>query len=282
MPNAPVKHVSVDIVVGTIAGLLVMGIVWSYSRVRKCIDTRPFTQVWEEILGDETDVPIVVGDIKSMRFPIQGQTVVDVPLPPNVPLIGIQDAMAAAELKEALASGAPPRKSRIIVRGELKESSFVVLGGPSINETAYELVQRFDEADGVFHSSKDVLDKKFVMRYPSHQAEDRTKQKKDRSGPLRYEATIENGKVMMDYGFILIGPNPYNPKKRACVVLGLWPHGTYAAIQALIHPDNKTEKERELLEKIKEGRDILAVVQTSVNELSPGYPRVVDVRDLSK
>jgi hypothetical protein len=116
------------------------------------------------------------------------------------------------------------------------------------------------------------------MFYPEHYAVDGADGK-------RYDAELvppapENGSIVKDYGFIIVGPNPYDKQKTVCLAFGIWPPGTKAALDALTDPDMTSGYGREFIEKLKTHRGVLAVVETEVHGPQQGRPVFVKVRDL--
>jgi hypothetical protein len=111
------------------------------------------------------------------------------------------------------------------------------------------------------------------MFYPDHYAVDSADGKS-------YRADEQNGQITKDYGFILIGPNPYDTQKTVCLAFGIWPYGTKAALETLTHPDSTSLLGREFISKVKGHKGVLAIVETKVTGLQQGRPTFVKVRNL--
>jgi hypothetical protein len=249
---------------------LILGAVltWAIDRIHIGIQQRPFHGVWDPIIENEGRVPIVIGGIKQVSFHPQGTgPKKESKLPANVHLVGVQDATASALLQQRLAR--VYGKDTAIVEPEGFsdfKSTFVSVGGWSVNSVTYDiLVLR-------------KLDAKFQMFYPEHYAVDGADGK-------RYDAELvppapENGSIVKDYGFIIVGPNPYDKQKTVCLAFGIWPPGTKAALDALTDPDMTSGYGREFIEKLKTHRGVLAVVETEVHGPQQGRPVFVKVRDL--
>jgi hypothetical protein len=240
---------------------------WAFDATRFYIQQRPFHAVWDGIIGDQRHIPIVIGGIKQGGFhPENTPPGSETPLPSNVHLIAAQDTIASSLLQQRLVRvyGIDSAITESEGFNELR-STFVTVGGSSVNETTYDiLVQR-------------KLDKKFKMFYPEHYAI-------DAFDGTRYDPDITPDKksIVKDFGFIMVGPNPYDQKKTVCVLFGIWPQGTGAALDALIDPDTESVLGRKFIEKLHTHRSVLAVVETVVNGLQQGRPVFVKVRDLAQ
>jgi hypothetical protein len=65
------------------------------------------------------------------------------------------------------------------------------------------------------------------------------------------------------------------------LAFGIWPQGTSAAIEALIRPDSVSPLGTQFIAKVKQGKGVVAVVETRVTGLQQGRPTFVKVRDLA-
>jgi len=238
---------------------------YAASLGRSWLTNRPFKQIWQGIAQDQRTVPIVMGDVTFKEFPLpdylQSKTA---RLPGNVSLVGVDDAMGVSLLREALVNRFGVIDAPLIFAGEadpfVTTSSFVSVGGASVNRMTHRVLDLRK------------LDSKLKMIYPDHYAVD----EKDNQP---YRAEEQEGRVTSDYGFIIVGPSPFNPHKTVCVVFGIWPQGTRAAIQALVDPES-SPKGKELVDRIKDNRRVVAIVRTEVTNLNQGPPQLVKVRDL--
>jgi hypothetical protein len=252
-------------VIGAILGIV---LAWAVDAITIHIEERPFHSVWDSIIGNQGRIPIVIGGIKQGAFrPEFTPPLSESKLPDNVHLIGVQDAIASSLLQQRLVKvyGKDSVISEPEVFSEIR-STFVSVGGWSVNATTYDiLVQR-------------KIDAKFHMFYPEHYAVDEADAKKYETAFIE----LENGKksIIKDYGFIIIGPNPYDREKMVCLVFGIWPQGTSAALEALIEPDIKSDLGREFIKKVQARQGVLAVVDTEVKGFEQGRPVFRRVRVL--
>jgi hypothetical protein len=246
----------------TLLGLL---LAWAGEHVHIYFQKRPFHAVWDHILRDQRTVPVVIGGLKRPVFqPIHVERLAQ--LPKNVPLVGVQEAIGISLLREELVGAFGSNSIGLYEAEEFgadkTRSSFISVGGSSINEVTYDLlVQR-------------KLDTKFRMIYPDHYAV-------DGADGITYRAEQQDGLITKDYGFIIVGPNPYDSQKTVCLAFGIWPQGTSAAIEALIRPDSVSPLGTQFIAKVKQGKGVVAVVETRVTGLQQGRPTFVKVRDLA-
>lgn len=191
--------------------------------------------------------------------------VVKATLPENVPLLGVQEAIGISFLRQNLTNEFGVRAFNLVedsgFNSRKTSASFVSVGGSSINDITYDMLV------------EQKLDKYFKMIYPDHYAV-------DEADGETYRAQLQNGLISKDYGFILIGRNPYDTNKFVFLAFGIWPQGTRAALDALADPDLHSPKGQEFIEKIKEGKGVVAIVEIKVSRLDQGHPTFVKVRDL--
>jgi len=262
-----------------IIGYFIPIIVQAYHR-------RPFAKMWAVLLQDQANAPIVIADVPVDEFSIR-RFHTKSRLPTNVPLLGLQDALGVSALTNALADGSPNWAPELHAaedsRVQMSHFTFVSIGGPSVNEATYELIASCEEVanegrgKAILHRGT-LLDSKLMIFYPSHEAEDFSS-----TGPMAYIAGKDDSRLREDYGFIEIGPSPYAPGHYAVVVFGLWPPGTQAAVEALIHPDTTSDKGKLMQSMIRNHQPLVAVVKTQVTSISTqGTPALVNVRPLER
>ena len=245
-----------------------MGVIlaWAVDTARIHIQQRPFRAVWDNIIGDQRSIAIVIGGMKQESFHPEHTPSNSVSkVPQNVHLLGVQDAIASSLLQQRLVSvyGMGALISEPIDFNDIR-STFISVGGWSVNARTYDVLVQ------------NKLDAKFQMFYPEHYAVDGFDGK-------RYNAELDADKnVVKDYGFIIVGQSPYDQEKMVCVAFGIWPQGTSASLHALIDPDVKSQLGREFIAKLRTHQGVLAVVETRVSGLQPGRPVLIKVRDLIK
>lgn len=273
-----IVHLSAGILVGVILALAPFLVGW----IHRHNEQGPFNDTWIGILGTQQVVPIIVSDVPGKEFslPPYGTS----RLPKNVPLVGVPEALGIAELREALTQGSQKRHPELHVRGEygrnVTELSFVSVGRPSVNEMTRNLVASWNENEKddnkklIFENGV-TLDGKLVIHYPSHYVVDG-----GQGTSTPYRAQEKDGRIVKDYGFIVIGKSPYQEGRMVCAVFGVWPQGTQAAVEALIRPDSTSDYGKQLLKRIRERRGVVAIVETQVRGLSAEGPKLVAVRPL--
>jgi len=246
-----------------VEAVVTIALVFSARRLSRHLHLRPFRHVWDVILGNDKVISIVMADVPLAEFSIS-RVGAKSPLPTNVPLVGVQEAMAVSLLREKLREVYKERPVRLVVSadfGSLSDSNFVSVGGPSVNGVAYSMLERHK------------IDDQLRIVYPDHYAVDKADGEK-------YEAEMVDNALCRDYGFIVVGPNPLDEQRVVCLFFGIWPPGTSAAIAALVDPDTKSELGRKLVTTIREKRRAVAVVETRVQGLTPGTSRAIKVRDV--
>jgi hypothetical protein len=236
---------------------------WVGVRVHVYIKQRPLHAIWDSIIAEQQEIPIVIGSVRQREFqPLNANS--ESRLPENVPLLGEQEAVAISTLRQNLAAAYSDKSPRVYEYQSFPDtethSSFISVGGASINDITGDMLIRHH------------LDSDLRIFYPDHYARD---------GKTRYDAVLdEENRVVKDYGFIVVGPNPYDSTKTVCLVFGIWPQGTRAALDALTNPDTDSAKGQEFIERVKKHEGTVAVLGVDVNKLSQGRPTFVVVRPL--
>jgi hypothetical protein len=244
-------------------GTTLLGIALSWAVVQVHIYTtrRPLHAIWNNIIAEQTDIPIVIGNTRVKEFqPLDTNS--SSRLPANVPLLGEQEAVAISHLREKLTAAYSDKNVSVYEYQSFStietHASFISIGGASINAITGDML-------------KHQLDANLRIIYPNHYAVD---------GGTRYDATVNQGRVTKDYGFIIVGPNPYDSSKTVCLAFGIWPQGTSAALNALTDPVTDSDLGRQFLERVKKHQGVVAIVSVDVNQLSQGRPHFEVVRPL--
>jgi hypothetical protein len=245
-------------------GTTILGIVlsWIGMKVHVYINLRPLHAIWDNIIAGQTEIPIVIGNTRVTEF-MSINTKSPSRLPANAPLLGEQEAVAISNLREVLGAAYSDKNASVhefqnFPTMETHES-FISVGGASINDITGDMLRH-------------KLDAKLRIVYPDHYALD---------GNKRYDTALSNGQVVKDYGFIVVGPNPYDSSKTVCLAFGIWPQGTSAALSALTNPVTDTDEGRQFLERVKNRQGVVAIVSVEVNQLSQGRPHFEVVRPLA-
>jgi len=257
----------------TIVGGVFFGMfaTWMVHYVQNWIDKRPLHAIWDKIIDEQGDIPVVFGGALVKEFYVKhpeggvDAAVVKASLPNNVPLLGVQEAIGISFVRQNLANEFGVRTislyEDIDFSSRKTNASFVSVGGASINDITFEML--------VEHK----LDRQFKMVYPDHYA-------LDEADGQTYRAERQNELISKDYGFIVIGRNPYDTNKLVILAFGIWPQGTRAALDAIAEPDTQSQIGQQFIEKVKAGKGVVAVVETKVSSLQQGRPHFVKVRDL--
>jgi hypothetical protein len=215
----------------------------------------------DSLLGGTTDVRILVSRLRSPTYTRLG-TEEQLTLPDNS--FVLPDSIAIAELYSEIRKryGTHRRLPRPehSYSSDMRDSHLIVLGGPYVNEVAHY-----------------IFDNKLVPHFAIT----------DTFGcvddNVHYDAVVEvkSSRTVLtrDYGFIVCLPNPYNPTGlRACLIFGLYPQGTLAAVRVLVDPffagDRHGVKQRrsyakQFVSHIRRGRNCVAIVEVAVDPASP-------------
>lgn len=169
---------------------------------------------------------------------------------------------------------------------EQRQVNFFTVGGPTVNDMTRDLVAVWDDSktsvEQAYHFEKgNTLDGKLVIHYPAHYVEDFGQSNGEVPGPKVYKPkTDETGRILNDFGFIIIGPNPYDHTKMVCALYGVWPQGTQAAVRALVRPDAANPLFQDLLRRVRSREGVVAIVETKVFALTAESPSLVFIRSL--
>ncbi|MEH1937346.1 MAG: hypothetical protein V7L14_27295 [Nostoc sp.] len=257
--NSFLSNPLVQALLGAILGAFITTI---QNKIRNYIRLKPFHLIWDNIFDDEENIYIAVSDIPLDKFPIFKQNSTS-QLPNNVSLLGVQEAVGLAELRQAMKIAYPNKKIYPDISRDFNfyTSSFISVGGPSVNSTTYEILI----------NSK--LKNQIEIVYPEHYAI-------DKKNNVEYKPDLIRNEIKEDYGFIIVNRNPFNPNKTVCLFFGVWPQGTRAAIQTMIELNVKEKYVRQLTKLIKRKCPILVIVKTKVVGLVQGTPEIVLLREL--
>lgn len=241
-----------------------LGIVlsWVAVKVHIYLRQRPLHAVWDNIIAEQGEIPIVIGNTRIKEFqPLNTNS--SSRLPDNAPLLGEQEAVAISTLRQALAAAYSSKSVDVYEYQRFPSmethTSFISVGGASINDITGDMLRH-------------KLDSNLRVVYPDHYALD---------GSTRYDPTLKNGKVVKDYGFIVIGPNPYDSTKTVCLAFGIWPQGTSAALDLLTNPPTESDRGKEFIKRVKTHQGVVAILSVQVNQLSQGRPTIELVRQLA-
>lgn len=232
------------------------------NKIRNYIKLKPFHIIWDNILNHEENIYIAVSDIPLNEFPILEENTT-AKLPNNVPLLGVQEAVGLAELRQAMKIAYPNKKVSPTLSRDFKfyTSSFIAVGGPSVNLATYEIL------------INNKLNHNIEMVYPEHYAI-------DKKNDIEYKPYLINNEIKEDYGFIIINRNPFNRNKTVCLIFGVWPQGTLAAIQVMTELNIEKKYVKNLTTLINRKRSVLVIVKTKIAGLVQGTPEIVLLREL--
>jgi 2-polyprenyl-3-methyl-5-hydroxy-6-metoxy-1,4-benzoquinol methylase len=202
-------------------------------------------------------------------------------LPNSVRLIGLLDALALHRLLDTLVKTFDLKaiELRMHDRFDQQTNPIISVGGASVNEMTGSIL------------SKTFLQRGISMSYPAHIL---------RVLGEHFVAEIVADRVEADYGILLISRSKWNEDVGCCVVFGIYPAGTSAAVRLIEDPmrtrllESLTQLSafnvwlRLLLDRVRVRRfselvaDWVVVVkcELSGDGLHPGEPRIVVAKKL--
>lgn len=142
------------------------------------------------------------------------------------------------------------------------EHAFISIGGPFVNKFAQMAVEH-----------KHIPNFGIVDNIPTAQDEKNSYQ------AVRDTSNQPDAAIVTDYGFLIHMKNPRNPSIKVCLVFGLWPQGTQAAISVLLNPGRRSGLARRLHRAIRRGTDVIGIVRVNVKGLILDQPQLVKVRE---
>jgi hypothetical protein len=244
-----------------------LGRIWDWRSFKANFDGQqaPFHEIWDPILEGANSIPIVIGGIRAEGFTPIG-TDKPVRLPRNVLLVGVEDGAGMSLLRESLVRAFGRNKRPTLHQpddfGDNIKTSFVSVGGPSVNKVTGRILAYTIGIQMVYPA--DLLDDPYAM-----------------IGQRKFSAEQDpQGNVTKDVGFIIVKPNPFAPDHTVCVVFGIWPYGTSAALEELSTPDMTNTHFKEFVRQAKLHAPFVAVVETKVEGLQHGTPDLVEVDPL--
>jgi len=191
------------------------------------------------------------------------------PIPTNVPLLPFPEAIAISKLFGVLARRLKPENVRLLpAAAEVTDGHLIAIGGPSVNAATHRLLETHR------------LSKSLSIVYPDHYVNDSTLNR-------QYRVDLVNGNISNDYGFLVVGRNPFSPMHVAIVCMGVWAHGTNAAVQCLLSISAVAERKdsngvavRQHLKNLQRGGNqaVTVISESKALGLSTGIPAILDVR----
>ena len=237
-----------------------MAVVWGWAKIENRWQQTPFREIWRPVVQGADSIPIVIGGVRLDTFTPNG-TNKPARLPNNVLLVGVDDGMGMSLLRESFARAFGHLRVTLHEPqdfGDKNLTSFISVGGPSVNSVTGRILANMT---GI------------RMFYPEHYA---------MVGQRRFSAEEDRqGNVIKDFGFIIMAPNPLAQAHHVCVVFGIWPYGTSAALQVLSRPDPKDKLFQQFARKVRSRSPVLAVLETKVQDLQRGTPTLIEVKDLA-
>lgn len=244
-----------------LAILIFLGTLFFTIGKHRWVTYKNFHKLWDVLLASkDSNTRVVIGALKLKEIAV-GDPPGPVQLPKNVFVVADEDAIAAAELRAVLVREYSDRNIELRVAEEAVDirDNTILVGGGSVNKITKNFLPQ--------------LSKQVAIVYPDHYA---------LYAGQRYDAKKNgDGEISEDYGFIVIGPNPHDSTKKVCLVFGIWPQGTYAAIEALTRPEILNSPHgKELVQKLLTRGSLVARVNTKVLGYARGKPEIEDVSDL--
>jgi hypothetical protein len=195
-----------------------------------------------------------------------------VTLPENAPFLPFGQAMGMADLRAAVNDRFG--KSRTVNIdyahrfGGAWEHSFIALGGPYVHPVV-----------------KEVLDKGLVPGFTIEEEPSSNEPIVNDEGQIfrahrdQTEARNANARLISDIGVIIWMRSPYNPDLRLCILFGLWPPGTFAAVDAFLQKSVGDKKQQhEFTHFVRSGQNCVAIVEANISALTIGRPAIKKVR----
>jgi hypothetical protein len=220
----------------------------------------------DHLMRGEKSLHIAVGTTTQAAFSRLGSGDA-ITLPENAPFLPFGQAMGMADLRGAVYERYGKKRAVEVDYADrfalAWKHSFVALGGPYVH-----------------HIVKDVLDRGLVQGFA---VED---------GPVvsdegeRFQAnhvgTSPESPLSSDIGVIIWMRNPYNESRKLCILFGLWPPGTFAAVDAFLQRSVGDSKlQRKFRRLVRSGQDCVAIVETSISALTIGVPTIRKVRSFT-
>jgi hypothetical protein len=242
----------------------------TFAWVAKKCRFSSFSRLMYAIFKNDPRVPIVVPSIRTTGYQVVSTAPHLIVLPQNVSFIGVQEAMGVRELQQKLSTSYRKVRFPLVAPSTLVHLSgtFFCIGGPFANEITAHLLQHRNLAPDLELKPPDPI---------ARDLKDQTSYEASRASIVGLSATDQP--LLNDFGFIIIAPNPYNQSAKVCVLFGLWPQGSNAAIRFLMSP-KRTKPEKEFLKLAKSQRGVFAVVETKVHGFDQGLPVLIKARSL--
>jgi len=251
-----------SLILGPVVGALLTIL---YQKLRNIIGFLPSRRIIRGLIDKDHKVSIAIASIGLKEFKLIKEKGTS-KLPGNVNLISVYDALGAAYLQDNISELFKKTKVKIYSSYAFQsyDQNIITIGGSSVNNITYSLME------------DRKIDQRFRIIYPDHYATDIFEGEE-----IRFNAKIRNvdESIVEDYGFIIMAKSPFNPKKKVCVLAGLWPYGTYGAIYSIVNPkDTGLYKGWKGLRNKKNG--FFAAIRISVAEENPGVPSLVYIREI--
>lgn len=242
-----------------------------YDSLRQFFRGTKTRRLLKTILSDG-EIALLVPSIAQREFYIP-IVATSSSIPQNIPLMPFSEAIAISMMFTALGSVFSRKRVKLeSASGSQLTGHIIAIGGPSVNEATHALL------------NNQKLSCHLCIHYPEHYVTDGFRQKE-------YRAEMVGDQIINDYGFVLIGRNPYHPTYMAIVLMGVWAHGTNSAVQAFlglpgIEKKTKDRKERYYdsirsdIEKVRKGdaHCVTIISHSRVLGLLTGEPTIVDCR----
>jgi hypothetical protein len=260
-------HAAISLVAGTVlAGLAELFfprfVNRAVHRVRRGFILDPL----DNLMKGETSLHIAVATTTHPAFHRLGSGD-PITLPENAPFLPFGQAMGMADLRGAVNDRYGKKRSVEIEYADRFglgwKHSFVALGGPYVHPIV-----------------KDVLDRGLVQGFAVEDGPV-VKDEGERFHASR-DGTTPRSPLTTDIGVIIWMRNPYNESRKLCILFGLWPPGTFAAVDAFLNRSVADAKlQRKFRRLVRSGQDCVAIVETSISALTIGVPTIRKVRSFT-
>lgn len=234
------------------------------AAVRKWLTDQPLRRIWDVILGEAESkkLYIVMPSVDMGRLQVADREVWT-HVPKNISLVPLPEAVAVSQLVGRFREVYRQLEVEICSPESFAnyDCTFVSVGGPSVNSVTRDLVKEHG------------IDWSLHIQLPAHVIRDVHHRRE-------YSATEVGDEVVEDVGFSLVVKNPLYPTRMCAICMGIWAHGTGAAIRVLLGECHRQPLFAQMTRYLRSRTGMLIVSKVRVQHLFLGHPQLVRVREL--
>lgn len=198
----------------------------------------------------------------TINVPFYNPQVVDqlISIPANVSLMPFAEATGIAEIKSFLEHIFKNKKIQLIPATMVThQNDIICVGGPSVNLITREFLRNRNYYNHI------------ELVYPDNII-------RDNSNHKIYKADIDSeGKIVNDYGVLIIGKNPMNTSRNIFFVFGIWGQGTNVSIKSLINLISFKNRKK-IAKNLKQSKSCCILSRADIHELEIGRPEIIDFK----